>query len=382
MKEEMREKITEFLFMWIFILPSFVEGGICWNSISESGNCQNILKMNVTKEQCCSTTNQPNVGWTPSPIPTSGLIFFWEYLSNGAPMCRRCHNSCDDITCPKNMKCLLKKNIPKCVCKPKCSSAERKSGPLCGTDMIKYKNYCNLLRHNCKYRTEITVDYYGKCKDSCRNLKCPPGRFCVEDQNGLPHCINCSSDCPSGVQEPVCGDNLQTYQSPCHLKAELCKNGIPLQIAYPGPCRNNATCPTVNCPHFMDCLVNPVTKQPFCANCRKQCSPLSVVPVCGTDSVTYKNFCEMRRVSCNIRVLIQTKHSGRCHKKKHGCRGCKGPLKSILRRRKIRRRRKWKIKLAAQYSEFKSNVYRGYTIFPQNKSRVETSKMDNYKENG
>lgn len=77
----------------------------------------------------------------------------------------------------------------------------------------------------------------------------------------------------------------------------------------------NATCPSIRCPYFMECLVHPVTKQPICTNCRPQCSPLSVVPVCGTDGISYKNYCTLRKKSCEMRVLIQTKYSGRCHSK-------------------------------------------------------------------
>lgn len=378
----MTEKIWDFLFIWIFILQPFVEGGICWNTISKSGTCKNMLMMNVTKEQCCSTRKQPGVGWTPHPNPSSGLLFFWEYLSEGAPVCRRCHNSCHNVTCPTNMKCRIKKDRPKCVCKPKCSRQERKRGPVCGTDMIKYKNYCHLLRYNCRYNTEIKVDYYGKCKDSCRNVICPSGRVCVEDQNGLPHCINCSVDCSASTREPVCGDNLQTYESACHLRAELCKSGNPLHVAYPGRCKVNATCPVISCPHFMDCLVNPVTRQPTCTNCRRQCSPLSVVPVCGTDGIAYKNFCTMRMKSCKMRILVQTKHSGRCNRKRHGCRGCKKNLKRRIRRRRLRRRKSRVKLLAARYSNFKSKTYGGYTIVPNILSKTEKNKVGDHKEFG
>ncbi|XP_052100759.1 follistatin-A-like isoform X2 [Mytilus californianus] len=238
MNEEMREKISDFIWIWIFILQPIVEGGICWQSISKTGNCRKMLMINVTKEQCCSLQTEPSVGWSPQSNPSSGLIFFWEYLSSkGAPVCRKCHNSCKDVICPKDKKCRMKNGIPKCVCKPKCSSIERSKGPVCGTDMTKYKSRCHLLRYNCRYNTDIKIDYYGKCKDSCQFVKCPGGRFCVEDQNGLPHCIVCSTDCSLAHKEPVCGNNLQTYESACHLRAEFCRTGNPLQIAYPGPCK-------------------------------------------------------------------------------------------------------------------------------------------------
>lgn len=73
--------------------------------------------------------------------------------------------------------------------------------------------------------------------DSCKFVKCPTGRFCVEDQNGLPHCIICSTDCSLAHKEPVCGNDKQTYDSGCHLRAEFCRTGNPIQIAYPGPCK-------------------------------------------------------------------------------------------------------------------------------------------------
>ncbi|XP_071167864.1 follistatin-A-like [Mytilus edulis] len=384
MNEEMREKISDFIWIWIFILQPIVEGGICWQSISKTGNCRKMLMINVTKEQCCSFQTEPSVGWSPQSAPSSGLIFFWEYLSTkGAPVCRKCHNSCKDVICPKEKKCRMKKGIPKCVCKPKCSSIERSKGPVCGTDMTKYKSRCHLLRHNCRYNTDIKVDYYGKCKDSCKFVKCPAGRFCVEDQNGLPHCIICSTDCSLARKEPVCGNNKQTYDSACHLRAEFCRTGNPIQIAYPGSCKANATCPSIRCPYFMECLVNPVTKQPICTNCRPQCSPLSVVPVCGTDGISYKNYCTMRRKSCEMRVLIQTKYSGRCHKKRHGCKGCKRHLKRILRRRRKQRRRKGHHRnKGSHFKQFKSKIYGGYTIFPKMSVTTEKYKLDSYKEFG
>lgn len=295
---------------------------------------------NVSKEQCCSINTGPGTGWSPHSAPSSGLLFFWEFLSNGAPAGQRCHNSCENVVCPNPRTCRMKKLIPKCVCKTKCSRKDDKR-PVCGTDLQKYKSTCHLRRHNCKYNTDIRVDYIGKCKDSCRNVKCPTGRFCVEDQNGLPHCINCSTNCAPAPKAPVCGTNFKTYDSACHLRASLCGTKSTMQIAYSGVCQANATCLTISCPYHMKCLVNPVTRQPTCTNCRRQCSPLSVVPVCGTDGISYKNYCVMRRRSCEMRVLIQTKHSGHCHKKgkARGCRGCKKHLKKLLRRRKNKRKK-------------------------------------------
>lgn len=94
----------------------------------------------------------------------------------------------------------------------------------------------------CRYFTNYSLYFINKrlnayFTDSCRNVKCPTDRFCVEDQNGLPHCINCSSNCASAPRKPVCGSNFKTYESACHLKAELCRTSNIVQIAYSGVCQ-------------------------------------------------------------------------------------------------------------------------------------------------
>ena len=67
-------------------------GGICWGSVSKTGNCKKMIMLNVTKEQCCSVSRGPDTGWSPHSTSSSGLLFFWEFLSKGAPACQTCHS--------------------------------------------------------------------------------------------------------------------------------------------------------------------------------------------------------------------------------------------------------------------------------------------------
>lgn len=75
--------------------------------------------------------------------------------------------------------------------------------------------------------------------DSCKRVTCGEGKTCMEDQNGLPHCVLCSKQCFNSIvgSKPVCGVNGITYASTCDLKADICNKGRSINIAYEGRCQ-------------------------------------------------------------------------------------------------------------------------------------------------
>ena len=79
--------------------------------------------------------------------------------------------------------------------------------------------------------------------ESCDNVKCPSGKFCVEDQYRLPHCVNnaiCTTKCPiKEDDEMLCGTNGVTYRNVCFLRQVVCRKGIGRRvgIAYKGACK-------------------------------------------------------------------------------------------------------------------------------------------------
>jgi len=80
--------------------------------------------------------------------------------------------------------------------------------------------------------------FFCELSDSCKRVRCLYGISCLQDQNGLPHCVTCVTKCPD-VEKPnyVCGDNQVTYQSICHVRAATCLKQRSISIAYSGVCR-------------------------------------------------------------------------------------------------------------------------------------------------
>ncbi|XP_060065529.1 follistatin-like [Ylistrum balloti] len=220
----------------------YASGGLCWANISPSNSCSTLYRANITREDCCRTFS-PSIGWSPSDLLTNGQVFYWKALMKSVSHCQRCHNSCANIRCAPGRVCRMRKGVPKCVCRPRCTNEMRKRGSLCGTDSVNYKNYCHMLKRNCRKNQQTHVAYFGKCKRACKRVKCLTGTQCLEDQNGLPHCVRCRSVCPA-VTNPnyVCGDDQVSYPSVCHVRASICSRQTPIRITVVRKRDFNRTC--------------------------------------------------------------------------------------------------------------------------------------------
>lgn len=306
----------------LFYLGLYVhqtKGGVCWTTVDHRLLCRSPLHFNMSREQCCSLTGPASMAWTPAIQDRSP--FYWRFMSDGADQCHRCHKSCDTVRCRNGEVCRMKDGLPECTCRPPCDPVLKSRGKLCGTDRRKYKNYCSLLRQNClKEGQKVHVAYFGKCRNSCRRVRCEDGKSCLEDQNGRPHCVNCSTKCDSNetptvdhTESYICGVDGVTYQSSCHLKAAVCRKGRTIRTAYYGSCFPNATCASVNCKKgFSRCVVDVVRHTPVCIDCDHLCISNVYMPVCGTDGETYRNYCDLTKARCEKNIYIDTKKSGHC----------------------------------------------------------------------
>ena len=76
----------------------------------------------------------------------------------------------------------------------------------------------------------------------CKDVKCPEGKSCIYDQNGLSYCIHrkCGEykDCSNAQQKKVCGLDNKTYKSLCHLRAAECKSFQVIPIKYYEACKS------------------------------------------------------------------------------------------------------------------------------------------------
>lgn len=53
----------------------------------------------------------------------------------------------------------------KCNCTETCVDVKSKE-PVCGSDMITYNSECELLKQSCETYENITILFYGDCKES------------------------------------------------------------------------------------------------------------------------------------------------------------------------------------------------------------------------
>lgn len=91
---------------------------------------------------------------------------------------------------------------------------------------------------------------------TCRNVICPSGMYCLQDQYLSPHCVNCTWKCPSRVgdsvnfgasaggdrRHQVCGVDGRSYRNVCEIRRAACRQGRAIPVAYRGPCQGESHC--------------------------------------------------------------------------------------------------------------------------------------------
>ncbi|XP_038579256.1 agrin isoform X4 [Micropterus salmoides] len=198
---------------------------------------------------------------------------------------------CLNKTCDHGALCVVKNNKPVCECPEACPQT---SDPVCGSDGHSYGSSCEMRAMGCALQKAIHIQHKGPCDEACAN--CSFGAIC-DAQSG--QCV-CASECVVSHQ-PVCGSDGTTYNSECELHVRACNEQMDLRVVSQGECK---TCGSTVCAWGARCVQNK-------CEC-PQCSGEAFSPVCGSDSTTYNNECELRMSSCMQKRRIDVAKPGSC----------------------------------------------------------------------
>ncbi|XP_075169004.1 follistatin isoform X2 [Haematobia irritans] len=114
------------LFFTLFIAFAIgirtAEAGACWQTVLGNGKCNEIFSFNISKSDCCGANQE--FAYTERE-PTNVEYFFATAIGGGME-CTPCLESCRNVQCGPNKKCVKRKGRPKCVCAPECGAARRR----------------------------------------------------------------------------------------------------------------------------------------------------------------------------------------------------------------------------------------------------------------
>ncbi len=94
-----------------------------------------------------------------------------------------------------------------------------------------------------------------------------------------------------------------------------CSGDACFQFRFPPSSGVNNPCKNYKCPHNAWCIPSDDFRSPKCV-CHQTCFDVGDsddnIPVCGSNGITYKSLCHLKREACTLMADIEVKYWGKC----------------------------------------------------------------------
>ncbi|XP_072011994.1 agrin isoform X5 [Engystomops pustulosus] len=225
--------------------------------------------------------------------------------------CDPCKNALNDL----NRVCRVNPRSRQLEMLLRPENCPSRKDPVCADDGVTYENECVMSRNGSIRGIELMKVRTGQCQvqDKCKD-ECKHNAVCL-NRRGTTRC-SCDRITCDGSYKPVCGRDSRTYSNDCERQRAECIQKTAIPMKHKGPCDLHAPSPCLNveCSFGAACVVK--NQKPVC-ECQQVCQSV-YDPVCGSDSRTYGNPCELESTACALKKTITIKHKGPCDR----CKKC------------------------------------------------------------
>ncbi|CAH8610209.1 unnamed protein product [Heterobilharzia americana] len=325
---------------------SVINIGSCFSKRLDSGNCIGIMEESISQLECCKRGGYYlNRQITQQEYLTDHLLF-----ESGTPNCVQACNeelpsTCKGYVCPEGHYCRMINNEPRCICGLQCNGDDYLTGPLCTTNLRRFRNQCHLKQARCaspKEGLEVIPcpDQGIRCSDSSILVNYKPNYKSIlktfyPDKIPTSSSSSSSSSVSLPSNDQVYTDNEDGIIMMNRRTSKDVKNYILSDNHYFDQSRFEEKTPfssytneitlskELTCHSNEYCLLRQFDGRPSCEYWSEKSwltmnhCPESTFhePMCSTDNQTYYNSCELKLAGLKNQLETRIAYRGECRSK-------------------------------------------------------------------